>query len=152
MFSGEYGFGLEHKLSKRGSIYGDVSWLNKDESQVSGKGIGTKAGLRYYFNLKRNYKKGKSTRKLKAFSGHYLSMEGRYGRLAPHAESSTSDLTHEYGKFALHYGMQRTWKNFFLNAEVGPSWGNSDFADINSKGYYTDGANIDARLSLGLAF
>lgn len=152
MFSGEYGLGLEHKLTKRTSIYGEISYLNKDQSEISGTGFGTKAGLRYFFDIKRSYKHGTHKSKMKAFSGHYLSIEGRRGGLTPHAEFSTTDDIMSYSKVAVHYGMQRTWKHFFLNAEFGPSWGSSDFADINDRGYYTDGYNIDGRITLGLAF
>lgn len=152
MFMGEFGGGFEHKLSKRTSVYGDLAWLNKDQNAISGKGIGSKAGLRYYFNLKRSYKKGRNKSKMKAFSGHFISAEGRYGRLSSSTESFILTEVDQYSKFALHYGIQRFWKNFYVNAEVGPSWGSSDFPDIGSKGYYTDGFNLDGRFAIGLAF
>ena len=152
MFTGEYGATLEHKLGKRASIYGEASYLNKDNSTVIGQGFGTKAGLRYYFNIKRSYKKGRNKSKMKAFAGHFISAEGRYGQLVPASESFDLQLSRQYSKFAIHYGAQKFWKNFFINAEVGPSWGTSDFADTGSKGYYTDGFNLDGRFAIGLAF
>jgi len=152
VFNGEFGIGLEHKLTKRTSVYGDLSWLDKNQDQIAGKGFGTKAGLRYYMNIKRSYKKGRNKSKMKAFSGSYLSMEGRHGRLAPQSESLSGDFTYQYSKVAVHYGIQRTLKNFFANIEVGPSWGSSDFADIDNRGYYTDGFNLDGRFTIGLAF
>lgn len=80
MFTGEYGATLEHKLGKRASIYGEASYLNKDNSTVIGQGFGTKAGLRYYFNIKRSYKKGRNKSKMKAFAGHFLLFLYRFFR------------------------------------------------------------------------
>lgn len=151
-FRGEYTLGLEQKIGLKSSYYVNGGWLHKSQSDMNAAGLGITGGLRYYPKMRKRLRKGKNKSQFAAFSGNYWSVEGRYGlmRSLNNPESSAFDKT--YSKLAVHYGIQRAWKHVFINAEFGPSWGNSDFTTNSNRGYFHDGLNIDGKITVGLAF
>ncbi|MEO0468656.1 MAG: hypothetical protein AAF206_03475 [Bacteroidota bacterium] len=158
MLWNEYTVGLEARSGRKLSVYANGGWIDKNKSDVGVQGLTFDGGVRLYHNLPKRLRKGKSDGRLGNFEGNYLTAQVRYNRLrelGPDGEGIGA-LNQEVTKFALHYGIQRTWNWLYMNFEFGPSWGSSDFSgDLNNnhvQRYYLKPNNFDAKFTMGFMF
>ena len=149
---GEMSMGIERSHTLNFAYYGNLAWIHKSRTDMNAAGFGVSGGIRYYHRLPFQFLNISDEASFKSFTGNFVSLEGRAGMMHKIITLEKSGFDLKYTKIALHYGIQQTWRMFFVTAEIGPSWGSSDFEPSSHRRYYHNGWNLDGRLTAGIAF
>ena len=149
---GELSMGIEKALGLKTSVYANLGWIHKSRTDMNAAGMGIAGGFRYYHTLPIKFLKELNDDPTQAFTGNFVSVEGRLGMMHKIITLEKSGFDLGYKKLAVHYGIQHIWRIFFVSAEVGPSWGYSDFEPTSHRRYYHNGWNLDGRLTFGITF